>query len=902
MRTRIAVFLITLSGLILEVGLTRIYSASIWYHFAFVAISVALLGWGLGGFTVHLWKTGKRGIGEKGKLLSMNAAAVVTLLYAAAIPLCVWLLVRYPFEMDRLPLYFLAPLLPFFLAGMALSIVFDIHRTVAGSLYFWDLIGASIGAVAVTLLLHVFGGEAALLVASIAPAVAALLMSLSPASRAQENNKQFGAVNPSPNPLPEGEGSELRLQRDDGPASMGQEADGRRHDAGGSEREQSGRGARGPSASSGQDARAPGNDPPTNADGSDNASPSLTVGLPPRDTHLSSRLNPLPTGRGSVTGLPRAIQVAAVIGVVLAIMGVVSTVKYGAFRVKPGTTKAMRNQMDATPGAHIVQTGWNAYSRIDCVEGLPNSFARLYIDSDAWTGIRGWDGNLDSVQDMKWSYRALPFRLTPNAETMIIGPGGGPDVVAALASGSKKVTAVEMNPLMLKFVRSYGARAGNLYDRPDVETVLSEGRNFISRTDKKFDIILLGFVDSWASVASGGLSLSENYLYTAEAMRAYYDHLKPDGILVVLRWEMDIPRLTSNAVATLGAGEAAKRVVVLMEKQANPNDYQQMLFMLRKEPFTDAQLKEISTNWTQANAVIMPGGTAPPGIKEVLAGTKTLQQYDAESNRYVGAVWDDSPFYFAIEKPWRMPGAIAERMVKWLLGPSIAMLGIFAVFGMPRRQRAEGRRQKAEGAVGGTSSYIGSLVYFAALGFGFIAVELALLQHLTLLVGHPIYTLSVLLFTLLAFGGIGASLSSRWSMWKACAAVAIIGTIEALALPKLVPALLWLPLWGRIAVAILMIAPLGLAMGMPFPRGLKQTGEGPLPAPPFYWGLNGIMSVIGSVTTVFVALIWGFQAAMLMGSACYVLAALASVKAFPTQLAVSGEQNESQGKGEEGKG
>ena len=832
MRTRISVFLITLSGLILEVGLTRIYSASIWYHFAFVAISVALLGWGLGGFTVHLWKTGKKRRGEIEKAdgrrqtaaetergrsgqdgrapgsLSMNAAAVVTLLYAAAIPLCLWLLVRYPFEMDRLPLYFLAPLLPFFLAGMALSIVFDIHRAVAGSLYFWDLIGASIGAVAVTLLLHLLGGEAALLAAAIAPAIAALLM----ASQSQV--------------------SSLKSQE----------------------------------------------------------TPSLTVGLPPRDAHARSRLNPLPTGRGSVTWLPRIVQVAAALGVVLSFVGVVATVKYGVFRVKPGTTKAMRNQMDATPGSHIVQTGWNAYSRIDCVEGLPNSFARLYIDSDAWTGIRGWDGNLDSVQDMKWSYRALPFRLTPNAETLIIGPGGGPDVVAALASGSKKVTAVEMNPLMLKFVRSYGARAGNLYDRPDVETVLSEGRNFISRTDRKFDIILLGFVDSWASVASGGLSLSENYLYTAEAMRAYYDHLKPDGILVVLRWEMDIPRLTSNAVATLGGSEAAKRVVVLMEKQANPNDYQQMLFMLRKEPFTDAQLKEISTSWTQANAVIMPGGTAPPGIKEVLAGTKTLEQYDAEQQRFVGPVWDDSPFYFAIEKPWRMPGAIAERMVKWLLGPSIAMLGLFAVFGMPKRQKSGVRSQKSEKNEGRTSSYIGSLVYFAALGFGFIAVELALLQHLTLLVGHPIYTLSVLLFTLLAFGGIGASLSSRWSMSKACAAVAVIGTIEALALPKLVPMLLWLPLWGRIAVAILMIAPLGLAMGMPFPRGLKQTGEGSLPAPPFYWGLNGVMSVIGSVTTVFVALIWGFQAAMLMGSACYVLAALASLKAFPRQLAVSSEQ------------
>src|SRR5580765_6029909 len=192
MRTRIAVFLITLSGLVLEVGLTRIYSASIWYHFAFVAISVALLGWGLGGFTVHLLK--------RFKPLSMNAAALTTLLYAGAIPLCLWLLVRYPFDMDRLPLYFLAPLAPFFLAGMALSIVFDIHRAVAGTLYFYDLVGAALGAVLVTLLLHVFGGEAALLVGAIAPAVAALLMALSPAEsevRGQRSEVSEGDLSPA---------------------------------------------------------------------------------------------------------------------------------------------------------------------------------------------------------------------------------------------------------------------------------------------------------------------------------------------------------------------------------------------------------------------------------------------------------------------------------------------------------------------------------------------------------------------------------------------------------------------------------------------------------------------------------------------------------------------------------
>jgi predicted membrane-bound spermidine synthase len=742
MRTRLSVFLITLSGLVLEVGLTRIYSASVWYHFAFVAVSVALLGWGLGGFTVHLLK-------RKVKL-SANTAALFTAIYSLTIPLCLWLLGRFPFEIDRLPLYFLAPLVPFFLAGMALSIVFDLHRTEAGSLYFADLLGAAIGAVLVTFLLHWLGGEPALLTGAIAAAVAAVI--------------------------------------------------------------------------------------------------------------LVADKSPL---------LIRIVSFAAVILTCAAVFG---AIKFGVLRVTPGTTKAMRRQMDASPNARVTQTGWNAYSRIDAVEGIDrNELARLFIDSDAWTGVREWDGRIESAWDLRDSYRALPFRLVPNAETLIIGPGGGPDVVAALASGSKKVTAVEMNPLMLKFVRHYGPRAGNLYDQPNVEAILSEGRNFISRTDRKFDIILMGFVDSWASVASGGLSLSENYLYTAEAFRDYFNHLKDDGILVILRWDSDVPRLVSNSVANLGAEAAAQRIVTLMESRSTPENPGQMLFMLRKRPFTAGELKEIREKWTVATPIIMPGGPAPSLIGDVLAGKITLEQYEQQSPRLVGPVRDDSPFYFAIERPFGMPSSIADSLMRWLLGPSMGMLAVFALFGRPRQANA--------------GPYTGSVFYFAALGFGFIAIELALLQNLILLVGHPIYTLSVLLFTLLAMGGIGSATSKRVPIWIACVAVAVIGGIEALALPKLVPALLWLPLWGRIACAIVLIAPLGFVMGMPFPSGLRRTGSGDLPEPPFYWGLNGIMSVIGSIVTVFVALMAGFQAAMLMGSVCYVLAALASRRAFGVSVA-----------------
>jgi hypothetical protein len=308
MAVHIAVFLITFSGLIFEIGLTRIYSATIWYHFAFIAVSVALLGWGLGGFVLHI--LGRRIIP------TMEKAAVLTVFYATTILICLWLIVQFPFRIERLALYFLAPLLPFFLAGMALSMIFHLRRETAASLYFADLIGASLGALAVTFLLENFGSETTLLFAAIAPLGASAL--------------------------------------------------------------------------------------------------------------LSSRYR--------IVAAAGAIAIAGV---------AFSNEAYGLLHVTPGTLKAMRRHMEETPGTHVTQTGWNSYSRIDAVEGFaPPNLARLYIDSDAWTNAQQWDGRIDSIRNLRDWYRAFPFRLTPDAETLVIGPGGGSDVIVALGSGSRKVTAV----------------------------------------------------------------------------------------------------------------------------------------------------------------------------------------------------------------------------------------------------------------------------------------------------------------------------------------------------------------------------------------------------------------------------------------------------------------------------
>jgi hypothetical protein len=315
----------------------------------------------------------------------------------------------------------------------------------------------------------------------------------------------------------------------------------------------------------------------------------------------------------------------------------------------------------------------------------------------------------------------------------------------------------------------------------------------------------------------------------------------------------------SNAIALLGVDEAARRIVALNERREGVRDNEaQMLFMLRKRPFTDAETSAIVNDWTIARPVLVPGRHAEAPYDDLLAGRKTLEQYVAESPRRVGPVFDDSPFYFAVEKPWGMATRIAKALLTVVV-PVLVLLGLFVLLGKPRGQPA--------------GAYAASVGYFACLGLGFITVELVLLQNLTLLLGHPIFTLSILLFSLLLAGGFGSAMSRYVRGRRACLIVTALGMIWAVALPRLVPALLPLPLAARVAIAILIILPIGLAMGIPFPRGLRRAGRGALPAPPFYWGLNGVMSVIGSVATVALALMVGFQAAMIAGSGCYALAA-----------------------------
>lgn len=749
----LAVLLLSGSGLLFELTLTRIFSATIWYHYAFVAISVALFGWGLGGFLVYLLRLSQ-------SRYVRGVTLTLALLPALLMPIFLVTILQYPFTPERLNLYFLMSLLPFMASGAALSLVFEIHGHDSNRLYFADLIGAAGGVLAVPIVIGMLGAETTVLAAAIMPAAAAALL--------------------------------VRGLYKDGRPGL-----------------------------------------------------SVLIVVP------VMLLNFLLTGWNY-----RAEKLV--------------------IRDAPG--KALYQLLSEDRVNNTIESDrWNAYSRITAVNTPKgDNLARLFIDSDAWTNVMRWDGKPESLAEGRTWFRSLAFRTKPDPRVLVIGPGGGTDVVLALAAGSPKVTAVEMNPLMIDCVRHYGDKAGNLYEHPNVQLVMDEGRNFIQRTPEKFDVIMLGFVDSFAAVSSGGLSLTENYLYTRDALEAYYDHLSDDGVLAIIRWPSDVPRLVANAIDFLSkrgmpVDQIGQRVLAVsqrepkkipVEGQPRPLDEPvETVFLLAKTPLTKERVDRLLAGHAGLYELHVPTRSGQAPYEAVFSGKTSYDQYTQAFETLATSVYDDRPFYFANEKPHGIPPFVM-RLVALPLGAVVAFAALLLIGTRVAGFRAPTPR---------------TIAYFGALGVGFIVCEIALMQRLILLLGHPIYTLVVILFTILLASSLGSLFARRFATEKIHAALgritlAIVAlmVLATLALPTIVHAALPLQLGARIALAAVIVFPFGFLMGMPFPLGLRRQALDPAGAPvSALWGINGVASVIGSIAAVVVAIVGGFGSALLAGAACY---------------------------------
>jgi hypothetical protein len=764
------IFLIALSGLVLEVSITRIFSAAIWYHFAFVAVSVALVGLGASGLVVqHRVKKLK---GKWAEDLTIFSAWGITIF----IPITLFVMHALASQVLYLPLFMILFSVPFFLVGIIISAAFNAFASVAGRLYAADLIGASAGALLVVLFLVLTGGEGATLIVGLIAAIGASIF-----SRIAKNIKK------------------------------------------------------------------------------------TIVSL----MFVAFAL--------SLIFLNHATQIFAI-------------------PTDPTAQKDLPIYLREHPGSKIVKTEWNSFSRIDVVEGGTGGeglVAKVFIDGGAGTNIISWDGNTESRQELSTWMQYLPFKMMQDPKVLVIGSGGGRDVVASLVSGSKDVTSVEINPIIYETVKSYGDRAGNVYSHEYVRSYVDEGRSFITRSSENYDIIYVPFVDTWASVSSGGLSVSENFLYTLEGFQQYYDHLTDRGKIVTVRWLIDAPRFISTYAKLLEQNgipqDQLHRHLIMVTSDSYTQDPSVTMVIFSKSPFTDEEIRFLSQSFSQYDykPILIPGQIMREPYSALLTGQINLDQFYNMFETKVYPVTDDNPYFLSFEKP--LPSA-----VEILLYASIGIVAIFLLVPFAWIRRRGGGGEK-EGSIRKGELKIATVIpYFAALGMGFILIELALLQKLILLMGNPTMTFALLLFTLLISSGLGSLISSRIAKNNMKNLVFVIGGIAALGilyvlfLPPIIYSTIAESMEVKAAVSIAILAPIGFLMGMPLPTGMRLLKVHRPDYIPWMWAINGAFSVLGAVLAIALGIMYGSSLAMILGILIYLIAlgiSFASKKKTITQVA-----------------
>ncbi len=502
---------------------------------------------------------------------------------------------------------------------------------------------------------------------------------------------------------------------------------------------------------------------------------------------------------------------------------------------------------------------------------------------------------------------ALVNVLRPRGDYAIIGPGGGVDVQRAVGNGSPNVTGIEINPIIVNDIMRdrFADYTYHLYQLPEVHIHVSDGRSFIRNSRDQYDVVQMTLVDTWASTAAGAFALSENNLYTVEAFREYFEHLKPDGMIAITRWEFTQPRealrvvsQAMEALRQLGVQDSTQNFIVVSDGPLDV-DGRPVLVLAKKSAFTEEEqlavlrhIKGATPDEARLNlhVLYLPATGDRPGMAHpAFAGLIRSQDARAFSADYaynVTPVSDNAPFFFFTLKPEQVFRDLNQGGIDWKVNLGIAILGLLLIISIAAvtaflvvplalsRQARSGRSVR--------------LLYFIAIGLGYILVEIAFIQRFVLFLGNPTYALTVVIFLMLLSSGAGSLLSRRWFRQPTRVAWAMAVIVIALlacvfALPWLLEALVGLPFVMKLLVSAAILMPLGVAMGMPFPSGLRALSHGEAGggsgttkhgALEWAWAMNAASSVLGSVLAMVIAIQFGLNVTLACGAAAYVLALL----------------------------
>jgi hypothetical protein len=511
----------------------------------------------------------------------------------------------------------------------------------------------------------------------------------------------------------------------------------------------------------------------------------------------------------------------------------------------------------------------------------------LNIDGDAATPITRYSGSPASLDYFRYDVTSLAAQLRPGGTAAIIGLGGGRDALNCVANGFHRIVGIEMNNAIINLDTRRFASFSGFSQIPQLEIHHDEGRNYLTRTSERFDLIQASMVDTWAANAAGAMTLSENALYTVDGWHIFYEHLKPGGLITFSRWYTDsfheeTSRLFAVAWATL-----------LEEGVKDPGNYVAIIrsdsvatLILSNQPFSAADLAKIKsiTQTMGYEPLYLPGEpTQIDQIREVAKARTIVDLAPLRSASYIdySPVYDSSPYFFN--------SVHLVNIYRFLGHPSDAPRAVFAMFFVIQFMIAAGilvaftivaptawwgKRHASRPPPGG-------IIYFIAIGLGFMLVEMAMMQQLTILLGQPIYSLIVVIAGLILSSGLGSltsdalKLRSRFeSRLPALAVVAILAGYSLAVLP-VIHSFIASVLAVRVLVAFLLVALPGFVMGFCFPIGLrwlKILGEER--NLPWMWALNGAAGTLGSFIAIVLSMDTSITICALTGTGFYLLAAV----------------------------
>ncbi|HKP57713.1 MAG TPA: hypothetical protein VJV78_13370 [Polyangiales bacterium] len=554
---------------------------------------------------------------------------------------------------------------------------------------------------------------------------------------------------------------------------------------------------------------------------------------------------------------------------------------------------------------------WTANSRIDltrregCVEPifmlgkhqrepLPRECAEIAQDATAATTIINFSQEPAALELLRNSMYSATYRLKQKPKVLIIGVGGGNDAWAAKINGASKIKGIELNwPILDIHRHELHHFSRNLIDDPTVEFVADEGRSALMRESRDYDVVQMTGIDTWTALASGAYVLAENYLYTREAIVSMYERLAPEGIIQLSRFALTIEalRLVSNvdaALTSLGVADIDRSVVV----QTAP-DYM-LSIMIKKGKFSQAEQASISDFAERSGFELyyLPDRPLKNWVDVFMRSTDKQRFIDAIPEN-IAPTEDDQPYFFNFVK-WQHPIDSLHHLndipmisqgnpffVGAQLLLSALLSGVLIIWPLARRA---GLPKAGAGRI---------LVYFSALGLGFISIEISVIQKLTLLLGQPVYSLTVTLASLLVFTGLGSlGLARRvqrgtTSAWIVPVALVVYLALVNLLSPWVVAQLIAESLPVRMAATVIVLAPLGLLLGVPFAYGLRVTQSHAPQLTPWAWAINGFMSVVGSILTVVISMNFGFSTVLWLAAVIYVIG-FSALNGLPSGERVAG--------------